>query len=86
MEIQKKKWGLCASEFSDLESINLHLQTCETYKCIECGKVIKKLEDVKGHVTKLHEGKNMSIIHTKSDINISDYFDNKMYNMKELFG
>jgi uncharacterized C2H2 Zn-finger protein len=74
--------AFCVSEFSDLGSIDIHLQTCETYKCIECRKVFKQIEDVKEHVTKLHEGKNMSSIHTKSDRNISDYFDNKMYNIK----
>lgn len=83
---EKIKCGLCASEFLDLGSIDTHLQTCESYKCIECGKVFKQLEDVKEHVRNLHEGKNISIIHTKSDRNISEYFDNKMYNMKELFG
>ena len=80
---EKIRFGLCASEFSDLGSIDIHLQTCETYKCIECRTVFKQLYDVKEHVRNIHEGENMSFIHTKSDINISDYFDNKMYNIKE---
>ena len=62
MEIHMKKLhykkiecGLCASEFLDLGSIDIHLQTCETYNCIECRKVFKQLEDVKEHVRNLHE-------------------------------
>ena len=52
---EKIKCGLCASEFLDLGSIDIHLQTCETYNCIECRKVFKQLEDVKEHVRNLHE-------------------------------
>ena len=48
--------------------------------------MFKQLEDVQEHVRNLHEGKSMYFINTKSDRYISDYFDSKMYNMKEFFG
>ena len=69
------EWN-CESEFSNVQSLDI--QTCETFRCIECREIFKHIKDVKEHVTNVHEGKNITFEHTKCDRNCPDYFDGKL--------
>ena len=41
--------GLCEFIADDLESLDVHLQTCEIYKCHKCENVFKNVKDLKQH-------------------------------------
>ena len=43
--------GLCDQNFTNLEMLETHLNTCEIYECGNCDKRCKLLSDVKEHVT-----------------------------------
>ena len=83
---EKIKCGLCDCEFKSIESLDTHLQTCETYRCFDCDNIFITLEGVKEHVTQQHSGENVSFKHSKSDRFNADFFVDKNYNFKELFG
>ena len=44
--------GLCYFQTQDLETLNLHLKTCEIYECNECEIVSKEISGIKKHLKK----------------------------------
>ena len=73
----------CDCVFKSIESLDTHLQT---YRCFDCENIFITLEDVKEHVTKQHSGENVPFKHSKSDWFNAEFFVDKSYNFKELFG
>lgn len=43
--------GLCDAKFEDLDSLELHLRTCEMYECSECYLKLRDLSDMKKHAS-----------------------------------
>ena len=61
--------GLCDHTAKTLDDLELHLFTCETFKCLECGEKEKTLDRMKTHIKEFHE--NASFYHFK--MNKNDY-------------
>ena len=47
--------GLCDYEATDVENLEIHLTTCEYYKCGLCGEIIWQFTNIKGHILAKHE-------------------------------
>ena len=47
--------GLCDYIAKDLETLEIHLSTCETYTCTTCDIVFKSLSETKTHFIQKHE-------------------------------
>ena len=76
--------GLCKYEANDLEDLETHNTTCETYGCSECKNIFKSLPEIKNHTEKEHEGKKLWITHAGKDRQNPDFFDTKNYLSREL--
>ena len=51
---------------TDIESLNLHIATCEIYTCEDCNYRTKHLHDIKEHLNIKHEKQTYhEIIHAK---------------------
>ena len=78
--------GLCGFETKDLENLNLHLSTCERYKCEHCKKRFATLSDLKIHLeTENLRNGWLEIFHLKQNRSDSDVIDEKSHFLKELF-
>ena len=55
---EKIECGLCDSVFDDMNGLELHLCTCEIYKCQCCAK-FKTLAQIKTHIVENHEPYSM---------------------------
>ena len=76
--------GLCEYITKDLETLETHIATCETYKCNICDKIVTKLQDIKTHFLENHKTKesNQLVKHIKQN---EDEFDEKGYSYQDLF-
>ena len=83
----KFECGLCDYIAKDLETLETHLSTCETYKCNICDKTVTKLTDIKTHFLQKHEANesNQLVKHIKQSRENEDEFDEKGYSFKDLF-
>ena len=78
--------GLCECVAKDLESLELHLVTCQIYECKHCGERYKSISDIKKHMAEKHrKNEYMRILHAKQDISNSDEINCKTYYSKDLF-
>ena len=79
--------GLCATETKSLENLNIHLSTCEMYKCEDCDLRLKSLSEIKKHVETKHFKYRhcKTIIHLKQNRSDPDAIDEKPYESSELF-
>ena len=59
--------GLCDFKAKDLEKLETHLSTCETYECDLCYFRVTKICEIKTHMMEKHENENVKIIHGKQD-------------------
>ena len=50
----KFECGLCDYEAADLDNLEIHLSTCEYYKCDLCGEIIWQLPNIKQHILAKH--------------------------------
>ena len=55
MHSENFECGLCDTVAKDLESLELHLFTCETFKCECCGEKFKILSNLKSHIENDHQ-------------------------------
>ena len=46
----KPMCGLCDKNCNDLETLEIHLNTCEIYECGNCDQRSKLLSDIKKHI------------------------------------
>ena len=58
--------GLCEVKVENFEKLEIHLTTCEVYKCGICFERIKILSDIKKHVKEEHKDANY-LHHIKLD-------------------
>ena len=78
--------GMCEYEAKDLESLEVHLVTCQTYECKKCGDRFQSISEIKQHMYEKHKGQEfLKIIHAKLDISNSEEIDCKTYYSKDLF-
>ena len=85
----KFECGLCEYEATDLENLEVHLTTCETYKCELCGEVILQFVDIKTHIMAKHKTLNRydrnKIINTKPSRENKELYDRKYHSFTSLF-
>ena len=78
--------GLCGFTTRKLETLETHMNTCETFKCLECQKLTTNISEIKEHMKTDHPGKNCWIRHCLSDRKFAEYYKENDYQSKELFG
>ena len=77
--------GVCGFATKEVAALETHLNTCETFTCLECKTMKKNICDIKDHMKTDHKGKSAWIRHCQSDRKFSEYFDTKDYLTRELF-
>ena len=77
--------GLCDSVFNDLDGLELHLCTCEVYKCQCCAK-FKTLAQIKAHIEEKHEAESMiRMQHQKLNRNNQEEVSSQSYWTNDIF-
>ena len=69
--------GLCDRELGNLGDLEVHINTCEIYKCRTCGHKEKTVSDIKKHANLLHDG--CHIDHLKLSRNNKEEVSEKTY-------
>ena len=75
--------GLCDKEFDNLENLEIHLNTCEIYRCRHCINKEKTVSDIKKHTEEVHGGSTI-IDHIKmsrenrDEVSETMYFDSQL--------
>ena len=77
--------GLCQFEAKDIESLKIHLKTCETYECEKCEHVTKSIKDMKKHIVSSAECGSSTVFHIKIDRNDENEANWKEYIQDEIF-
>ena len=79
--------GLCDFLAKNLESLNLHLKTCEIYECEECGFVSQSLIGMKNHRKSQKNTKceSSTVFHIKMDRINEELASCTNYKQSELF-
>ena len=57
--------NVCEIRLGNHEELNMHLLTCEIYKCFICDYKNKRLSELKTHIKSKHGDKKVSIQHFK---------------------
>ena len=77
--------GLCDFPAKDLETLNLHLKTCEIYECDNCEHVAKNISSIKKHIHTSKECNTSTVHHVKIDRNDDEEANEKEYEQADLF-
>ena len=81
--------GVCDYEGKDLETLDIHLTTCECYKCALCGTRINQLTKIIKHFQDNHkEGKKSCLYgvrHVKPSRENKDVYDKKYHSITSFF-
>ena len=76
---------MCEYLAKDSEELEVHIRTCEIYKCETCNNVrCKTISEIKTHKEKSHQG-GISIIHVKKDRKNDDFVTYVEYRSSDLF-
>ena len=75
--------GLCDTELGNLGALELHLNTCEIYKCRYCHSKERNVSEIKKHAQTIHDGSTI-IDHLKISRNNKEEVSETMYWDKEL--
>ena len=75
--------GMCEFIAEDLESLDVHLLTCEVYKCNKCESIFKNLQDLKQH--SLENDTHKSATHIKQSREDKHSYDAISYTFEDLF-
>ena len=59
--------GLCDYKAENIENLQTHLITCESYECENCFFRVHHLSQMEVHMDEKHEQQNLNIIHGKID-------------------
>ena len=81
----KFECGLCGFETKDIKYLNVHLRTCERYKCEHCEQKFATLSDVKIHLESFKLGLDLEIFHLKQNRSDSEVIYEKSHYVKDLF-
>ena len=85
-EHDKFTCGLCDYKAKDMDSLELHLTTCEIYSCKECDFYSRQIADIKNH-EKENTGKcdQKCTWHVKLDRNNQEEANMNLYKNSDLF-
>ena len=83
MSISHLECGLCELIAEDLENLDIHLLTCEVYKCKQCENAFKNLQGLKKHYQENETHK--STTHVKQSREDKHSYDAISYSNAELF-
>ena len=85
-EHDKFTWRLCDFKATDIESLELHLTTCEIYSCKECDYYTRQISEMKKH-EKENRGKcdQKCTWHIKLDRNNQEEANMNLYENSDLF-
>ena len=75
--------GLCEAKFEELNSLEIHLKTCEVYECGKCWIRNKNLSEMKRHIEENHN-KSVGLGYLKMDRNKEWDVDHKLYSFSEV--
>ena len=84
----KFECGLCEHEAKDNEDLEIHLSTCEYYKCEECGEKIWKFTSIKEHFISKHGNSDYyrrGVRNVRPSRENSEIYDQKFHSLIELF-
>ena len=86
MHCQNYECGMCEYPAKDSESLEIHIQTCEIYKCESCDNNVrcKTISEIKTHAEETHKG-GIEIFHVKQDRKNDDYVSYVEYWSRDLF-
>jgi hypothetical protein len=87
---ENSECGLCNYEGHNLEALDTHLRTCETYLCGICNEEISQLPDIKMHVEEKHNTCRNSyypngVRHIKPSRENKEVYDTKFHSYSSLF-
>ena len=54
--------GLCENTFGTRENLDIHLNTCEIFRCTKCKKKETTLKNIENHVIDIHDSKSYLMI------------------------
>ena len=57
--------GLCDFKADTLETLNLHLKTCESYECYRCNIRVYTISDIKEQIKNTHDSEYITITNRK---------------------
>ena len=83
--------GLCDLALQEIETLETHLTTCETYKCNKCSDKFKTLGDIKTHVKDNHSTENgklhgyYKVTHSKQNRTNNEQIITKSHCIGDLF-
>ena len=85
----KFECGLCDYEAEDLEKLDIHLKTCEYYRCEICKEKIWQFTNIKTHFKKKHDLSKRydypGVTHVKPSRENKDVYDQKYHTYISLF-
>ena len=88
MHSDKIECGLFDFVGKDLESLDIHLSTCECYYCGLCSEKCKQLSIVKEHFKNKHQESKQSsfygVRHIKQSRNNREVYDQTFHSIKSL--
>ena len=80
---------LCKYDATDMENLDLHLFTCELYRCENCSFECNQLSDIKTHINNMHANKkdkrDIFLEHFKQCRNNSEEFTMTRHWSQHLF-
>ena len=70
-----------------METLNLHISTCEIYECSNCYYRVKSLSDIRKHFENKHtdEEEDVKILHGKVNRKCDEEIDETEHFYNELF-
>ena len=83
--MEKIECGLCDCKTKNLETLNMHLKTCEIYECNQCEFVATQLSGIKKHMKESHECSLSTVHHVKIDRNNDEEAAYTEYEQSELW-
>ena len=83
---EKLECGLCEYKVENMESLKIHLSTCETYECNSCYFRVCTLSEIKKHIRNKHEDDDeIKITHGKINRKDEDEIDENELMKHEIF-
>ena len=76
--------GLSDYVTNDQESLEIHLKTCEIYRCTKCGNVAINLQNIKSHIHQDEGENNNRVVHTKISRESTEEVTSKTYCLEEV--
>ena len=80
----KFECGLCNYDAKDLETLNIHISTCQIYVCDDCCFRTVHIHDIKEHLENSHTSIYDTIIHGKVNLKDPELIDDVLYSKYHL--